>query len=118
MIPECVAAICHEANRRYCYEIGDGSQKPWEEAPWWQKQSAIAGVVFLMQHPGAPPSAMHEQWMSRKLEEGWTYGDLKDETRKIHPCIMDYELLPEHQRVKDALFRAVALALLSGENHV
>lgn len=119
MIPESIAAICHEANRRYCREIGDNSQRPWEDAPWWQKQSAIAGVGFVMQNPGLPPSAAHENWRKQKEEEGWKYGDQKNEDLKLHPCIVSYDQLPPDQQVKDAIFRSIVLALIStsGENH-
>lgn len=74
---ESIAAVCHEANRRYCQELGDTSHLPWEEAPWWQKQSAIAGVLFVMRAPDSPPSAAHENWLRLKTEEGWKYGPIK-----------------------------------------
>lgn len=118
MIPETIAAVCHEANRRYCRENGDRSQKSWEEAPWWQRQSAIAGVMFVLQNPAAHPSASHENWLKLKVEEGWTYGPVKDEETKTHPCILPYEGLPDTQKVKDTLFRNIVLALTQGENHV
>lgn len=108
---EAIAAVCHEANRRYCHEIGDDSQKPWEEAPWQQKQSAIAGVAFVLRNPGLPPSAAHASWLKRKIEQGWTFGEAKDENLKTHPCIKVYEALPVDQQVKDMLFRSIVIAL-------
>lgn len=115
---ESIAAVCHETNRRYCKEKGDDSQKPWEEAPWWQKQSAIAGVIFVMQNPDKPSSAAHENWLKRKVAEGWKYGEIKDEDAKIHPCVLPYDQLPKDQQIKDALFKSVALTLIRGETHV
>lgn len=44
MKSEEIAKIAHEANRIYCQTLGDYSQPPWEDAPDWQKNSAIAGV--------------------------------------------------------------------------
>lgn len=117
MTPEAIAAVCHEANRRYCRETGDLSQKPWEEAPWWQRQSAIAGVVMLMRHPDASCSFMHQTWMERKLTEGWKYGAVKNDQTKEHPCILPYDQLPVSQQRKDALFRGVAKALIEGDPH-
>ena len=114
---EAIAAVCHEANRRYCREIGDNSQKTWEESPWWQKQSAFAGVVFVMDNPEAPPSAAHENWLKHKTDAGWTYGPEKDEDAKKHPCILPYDGLPAEQKIKDNLFRSIVLALLKGEKH-
>ena len=42
---EYIAKVCHEVNRAYCMSQGDGSQPRWEDAPDWQKQSAISGVT-------------------------------------------------------------------------
>lgn len=115
---ESIAAICHEANRRYCKEIGDDSQKSWEECAWWQKQSATAGVIFVMQNPDKPPSAAHENWLKQKIAEGWKYGEEKDEEAKTHPAVLPYDQLPRHQQIKDELFKSVALTLIRGVSHV
>lgn len=117
MTPESIATICHEANRRYCREIGDNTQKCWEEAPWWQRQSAIAGVMFVVQNPEAPSSAAHENWLKQKIEEGWHYGPVKSEELRVHPCILPYDGLPEDQKVKDRLFQSIVRSLTQGENH-
>jgi hypothetical protein len=110
---EVIAAICHEANRRYCKEIGDDSQKPWEESPWWQKQSALAGVGFVMKNPMAPPAKAHENWLKQKVEEGWVYGAVKDDDAKTHPNIRPYEELSDDQKLKDHIFKAIALTMLT-----
>ena len=106
-----VAAICHEANRRYCTSIGDDSQPEWEEAPDWQKDSAVAGVEFVLDNPDAPPSASHESWLAVKEADGWKYGEVKDPEKKEHPCYVPYEQLPEEQKAKDHLFKAIVEAL-------
>ena len=46
-----IAEVAHEANRAYCNSLGDDSQKEWEEAPDWQRQSAIKGVEFIRDNP-------------------------------------------------------------------
>ena len=43
-----IAKLCHEVNRAYCESLGDMSQPRWEDAPDWQRQSAINGVKFHM----------------------------------------------------------------------
>lgn len=108
-----IARIAHEVNRAYCAALGDLSQKPWEEAPDWQRQSAIAGVRFLIDNPNAGPDASHKAWLAHKEAEGWKYGPVKDEAKKEHPCFTSYENLPEWQRVKDYLFGGVVRVLLS-----
>lgn len=115
MIPESIAAICHEANRRYCHEIGERDKKSWEESSWATRQSAIAGVIFYMQNPNAEDADMHDQWLTRKLEEGWKYGPVLNESVKEHPCVLPYDKLPMQQKIKDALFRHVARTFIIGD---
>lgn len=106
-----IAKVCHEANRTYCQSIGDDSQKPWEEAEQWQRDSAVKGVEFRQQNPDAPFAAQHESWMKEKVEAGWTYGEVKDAEKKQHPCIVAWKQLPIEQRRKDALFAGIVTAL-------
>lgn len=108
---EAIARVCHEANRAYCFAIGDDSQPPWDAAPEWQKNSAIAGVEFHRSNPNSQPCDSHNCWLSQKEREGWTYGPVKDVEKKKHPCMVPYDQLPKEQQVKDALFIAVCRAL-------
>lgn len=111
MTPEQIAVVCHEANRAYCATIGDLSQKPYGEAEAWQRDSAVKGVCFALANPQSPLSAQHENWLKDKLADGWTYGPIKNAELKEHPCCVPYEELPEEQKKKDALFRAIVFAL-------
>jgi hypothetical protein len=106
-----VAAVTHEANRAYCRAIGDSSQPSWAEAPNWQRNSAINGVRFHRENPGAGDSASHDNWMREKEADGWVYGDVKDPDRKQHPCMVPFDQLPPEQQRKDALFRAIVHAM-------
>lgn len=101
------AKIAHEVNRAYCQAIGDNSQPSWEETPEWQKDSAVAGAGFHLTNPDATPEQSHEAWLATKVEDGWKYGDVKDPEAKTHPCFKPYNELPESQRAKDYLFKAV-----------
>lgn len=107
---EQIAAIAHEANRAYCQAIGDHSQLPWDEAPDWQKDSAINGVLFHVANPDATPENSHESWLREKTEQGWKYGPVKDPEKREHPCCVPYSELPVEQRAKDYIFRAVVRA--------
>ena len=44
-----------------------------------------------------------------RLEEGWTLGPRRDDTRKTHPCLVPYEHLPEIEKECD---RQTTLATL------
>lgn len=105
-----IARVCHEVNRAYCQSLGDNSQPAWEDAPQWQKDSALLGVQL---HLGGDhgPEASHESWMAQKLADGWKYGAVKDPEAKEHPCIVPFDQLPKEQQAKDFIFRAVVHAL-------
>src|SRR4051812_32763157 len=108
---EAIARVCHEANRAYCYGIGDYSQLSWGYAPEWQRTSAVNGVKFALDNPDAGPSHSHESWLAEKEAAGWKYGPVKDPEKKEHPCFVPYDQLPIEQRMKDHLFQAVARTL-------
>lgn len=107
-----IAVIAHEINRAYCKSLGDHSQSTWYEAPQWQRDSAIAGVRFHLANPDATPEDSHECWLMVKQAEGWIYGPVKDPVAKTHPCMLPYDQLPQAQRSKDYLFRAVIHAIM------
>lgn len=104
---EQIAAICHEANRAYCATLDDNSQPDWENAPQWQKDSAMNGVEFRLRNPNSSPEQSHENWMAQKRNEGWKYGEVKDIEKKEHPCFLPYNELPETQQQKDRLFQSI-----------
>lgn len=102
-----IARLCHEVNRAYCKSIGDDSQPSWDDAPEWQKMSCIDGVIFNLNNPDAKPSESHECWLRDKENNGWTYGPVKDVEKKEHPCFVPYDELPEKQKTKDYIFKAI-----------
>lgn len=106
-----VAAIAHDSNRRLCMAHGDLTQHLWATAAEWQRESAIKGVRFALANPDAPPSAQHDAWMADKLADGWVFGEKKDAAKKTHPCLVPFDQLPDHQRAKDHLFKAIVAAL-------
>jgi hypothetical protein len=106
-----IAKACHEANKAFCESVGDYSQKPWDIADEWQRQSAITGVQFRIDNPTATEDAQHNSWMEEKVKDGWVYGEVKDAEKKTHPCIVPFNHLPEFQQKKDTLFCAIVDAL-------
>jgi len=108
---EMIAEVCHQANKSWCEQNDDYSQKDWVEAEQWQRDSAIAGVDFKFNNPDAGEDVQHNAWMKDKLDDGWVYGEVKDAEAKTHPCLVSFEKLPEFQQKKDALFCAIVEAL-------
>lgn len=44
---------------------------------------------------------VHQAWMHERQSQGWTFGKRLDDTRKKHPCMVDYERLPQTERDVD-----------------
>lgn len=97
-----LARQAHEANKKYCESIGDTSQKPWDEAPEWARESARKGVLGVIE--GNTPEQSHSCWLAEKERTGWKYGPVKDPEAKTHPCMVPYDQLPPEQQIKDHTF--------------
>lgn len=52
---------------------------------------------------------VHEVWSQNRMNEGWTYGPKRDDTKKTHPCLVPYNELPESEKEYD---RATSLETL------
>jgi len=44
---------------------------------------------------------VHEVWAQSRIEQGWTYGDVRNDVLKFHPCLIPYEDLPEVEKAYD-----------------
>jgi len=108
-----IAQVAHETNKAYCETIvGDYSQPSWEDAPDWQKDSAVNGVMAIQTGEIKSPMQSHENWLKEKEKEGWVYGEVKDPEKKVHPCMVPFGKLPPDQQVKDLLFFEIVSTLL------
>lgn len=105
-----IARVCHEANRALSRAFGDDSHPAWEDAPLWQIESAIHGVRYALDNPGATAEDQHNAWWSKKMLDGWVAGPKKDPVAKTHPCMLPYSQLPPEQRAKDEIFLAIVRA--------
>ncbi|XP_049853809.1 ryanodine receptor isoform X5 [Schistocerca gregaria] len=45
---------------------------------------------------------IHEMWAMNKIEAGWAYGERRDDVRKIHPCLIQFERLPPAEKRYDS----------------
>uniref|UniRef100_A0A5F8GAP9 Ryanodine receptor 1 n=1 Tax=Monodelphis domestica TaxID=13616 RepID=A0A5F8GAP9_MONDO len=41
---------------------------------------------------------IHELWALTRIEQGWTYGPVRDDNKRLHPCLVDFHNLPEPER--------------------
>ncbi len=44
---------------------------------------------------------VHEVWAQSRMDQGWTYGERRDDENKHHPCLIPYEELPEVEKAYD-----------------
>lgn len=107
-----IAKVCHQANKAICELNGDNSQLEWDDAPKWQRESAVQGVIYKIENPKATPEDQHKAWSESKIADGWVYGPIKDADKKEHHCLVPYQDLPINQQAKDHLFAGIVLSLI------
>ena len=44
---------------------------------------------------------VHEVWSEGRINEGWTYGEERNDAEKKHPCLVPYEELSEEEKEYD-----------------
>ena len=44
---------------------------------------------------------VHEVWSETRIQQGWTYGELRNDELKKHPCLVPYENLAEEEKEYD-----------------
>ena len=91
MRPDQIARIFHAANNELRWEIGED---PIENRGFIRLESAVQLEAV---HPAGSDEAAHDRWLMHASSG--------------HPNAVPFEDLPEEQRQKDRLFRAIVAAL-------
>jgi hypothetical protein len=53
------------------------------------------------------PEELHGSWMQSYFAMGWTYGEVYDREKKVHPDLVPYAELGQLERDKDVVFVAL-----------
>ena len=53
----------------------------------------------------------HEVWAAGRIADGWSYGAVRDDAQKKHPCLIPYEELSEEEKDYDRATSLEALKL-------
>jgi hypothetical protein len=109
---EDVARVCHAANQAWRQAIGEKPSPRWDEMPQADRDLVVSGVRAALS--GMSDRELHTAWSEARIEAGWVYGPVLDREQKRHPCLVAYDRLPEAQRAKDRLIRAVVTAFATG----
>lgn len=55
---------------------------------------------------------VHEVWAATRIEQGWSYGSERNDEKKLHPCLIPYEDLPESEKEYDRSTAVETLKLI------
>lgn len=44
---------------------------------------------------------VHEVWSETRIQQGWTFGEQRNDELKTHPCLVPYEELSEEEKEYD-----------------
>lgn len=44
---------------------------------------------------------VHDVWAKSRIDEGWTFGNERNDEKKTHPCLVPYNQLPEIEKNYD-----------------
>lgn len=75
------------------------------EKPHYTPQPADTHDIVLPQELAALAELIaknvHEVWSAGRIKDGWTYGEVRNDTLKHHPCLIPYEELSETEKEYD-----------------
>lgn len=55
---------------------------------------------------------VHELWSKMRIEQGWKYGEQRNDNEKTHPCLIPYKDLPDKEKVYDRTTSVETLKLI------
>lgn len=109
---EACTAAAYEVHRQFCRGMADFTHVPYESLASDLKEvarNATIGIVTLEFNA----EQSHEAWVAHKRSQGWIRGDIKDESKKTHPCLVSFKELPFEQQAKDDLWVATVRNLMT-----
>ena len=56
---------------------------------------------------------VHEVWAQNRINQGWIYGEERNDALRTHPCLIPYEALPEVEKDYDRDTALSTLKLIS-----
>jgi hypothetical protein len=44
---------------------------------------------------------VHDTWAQERIRQGWQYGPERNDAKKLHPCLVPYDDLPDSEKIYD-----------------
>lgn len=63
--------------------------------------SAIELSAELLELTEKIAENVHDVWAERRIREGWSYGEIRDDVNRKTPCLVPYNELPESEKEYD-----------------
>lgn len=61
---------------------------------------------------------VHITWMNQRVKDGWTYGQTRNDEKKLTPCIVPYKDLPEIEKEYDRITARTVINTLQNEGYI
>ena len=61
--------------------------------------------------------SLHDVWARSRLDEGWVWGDKRDDTLRTTPCLVPYVDLPENEKTYDRHMVITTLKILLAKGY-
>lgn len=55
---------------------------------------------------------VHDMWAQGRINDGWKYGEERDDAAKTHPCLVPYSQLPDSEKEYDRVTAMSTLKLI------
>lgn len=86
------------------------TDKPYIPAP--EDTSGIEIPAELMELAELMARNVHEVWARNRMDQGWTWGPVRDDATLSHPCLVGYDELPESEKDYDRATSQETLRLI------
>lgn len=93
--PRHIAQVCREGMGALIVHVCNTAPAThWDQLTDRQRKMSVAVVNFILATPDATPETCHQLWTEKMThEEGYVYGEFRDETQKTHPDLVSFREL-------------------------
>jgi hypothetical protein len=107
----------NERRAKFVYDAArlaaEAAEAPIVPVPWDEREQDFRDQFIKVierqcgEQRSSSPEELHGSWMQSYLSMGWTYGEVYDREKRIHPDLVPYNQLGQLERDKDAVFVAL-----------